>query len=100
MRVVLALVVGLAVGFGAGFLVFDWPFGGGTQDRSAEVSDQLVRRLRADGQSIQFANCSPRQATSSQYNCEAVADDAAFTVRYVVTMRADGSIAYRNVGIG
>jgi hypothetical protein len=52
-RLALALAMRLAIGFGAGSLVFDWPFG-------ISTSDVQARAMRAYGIHAVRADCSKR----------------------------------------
>jgi hypothetical protein len=97
MRYGVVAVVCLALGFGAGLLVFDWPFNGHGTDREQVVADQLLRDLRGAGASKADSAACGRQQASDNYACTVIfglnggtADD--FTT-YIV--RPDGTYSPR-----
>ena len=56
MRVLAALLVGLAIGFGAGYVAFGSPFGSSQIDR-IEAADRLTAHLRTTGADATSADC-------------------------------------------
>jgi hypothetical protein len=97
-RVFLALLVGLALGFGAGFLVFGSPIGDRTTD-VADVEDRLLRAERRAGTTADFATCRPRQAGGGrEFLCDVLYGMSGGTVDDVRTFSAtvsdSGAIAF------
>lgn len=97
MRYLAVAVVCLAIGFGAGYLAFDWPFGGSDGPDEAEVvGDQLLHDLRRDGaSSADSASCGHQQA-SDDFRCTVLFDITGSTAdirTYIV--HPDGSYAGR-----
>src|SRR4051794_30805244 len=73
MRTALAVVVALAVGFGAGLLFFEQPWSSG-KPNAAKVETKLLQRERAAGRKADGADCKARQGTSNQYLCTVLYD--------------------------
>lgn len=59
------LFVGVAIGFGAGWLAFDWPFMGSGSDQ-ARIERSVLRAYGLDGQS---ASCRARQYPTNVWDC-------------------------------
>jgi hypothetical protein len=97
-RVFLALLVGVALGFAAGFLAFESPIGDRTTD-VADVEDRLLRAERRAGTTADFATCRARQAGDGrEFLCEVLYGISGGTVDDVRTFSAtvseSGAVAF------
>jgi hypothetical protein len=71
-RFVLGILVGVALGFACGWLVFDspWDSGGGGGGKSEEdVAVEVLKRAQGDNES---ASCRRRQYPTNVYDCDVV----------------------------
>jgi hypothetical protein len=76
MRIFVALLVGLALGLGGGWALFERPWKsdtttkGATAVNAAFVADALLRQQRSEGAEFDSASCSERQASAGrEYVC-------------------------------
>jgi hypothetical protein len=65
-RIVAALLVGAALGFAAGFFVFDWRFGGPEQ---GEVEAAVAAFAARGGAEVRSVECEELRAPAQTWDC-------------------------------
>lgn len=88
MRLLVGVVVGLAVGFLAGWLTFEQPWGS-DEMTGKDVAVEVLQQVPGDNES---ATCDRRQYPANVYDCEVLPSSRLFTFRFRVTVDPDSSV--------
>jgi hypothetical protein len=80
-RLVVALLFGIALGFGGGYAVFEQPWETGLS--RAEIESRLLRQERAEGREADRTDCLRRQGSDTEWLC---------TVTYALDARVPESM--------
>ena len=90
MRLVLGILVGVALGFLSGWLVFERPWESSDEGiTEQEVAVEVLKQAQGDNES---ASCAQRQYPTNVYDCEVLPSSRIIMFRYRVTVQPDGSV--------
>ena len=98
-RLIVGLVIGAALGFGAGWFVFDSPLESGPS--VSEVEKRLLERVRAGGRDPDAAECEPRQARPAEFLCTVIfglGSTGTIAQTFVATTHEDGRVTFQDRG--